>query len=43
MKIRMLLALALVVLAVSGCIVEPGGGYHGHDHGGEYGRGVWRG
>lgn len=44
MKIRMMLALAFTLLAVSACVVEPigGGGHYGggrHD----YGRGVWRG
>ena len=43
MKIRMLLALTLTLLAVSACIIEPiGGGGYGH-HGGGHERGVWRG
>ena len=39
MKLRVLIALACTLLAVSACVVEPygGGGYH------EYGRPVWRG
>jgi hypothetical protein len=48
MKLRVLLALAITLLAVSACVVEPyrggGRGYYGggyHDH--EYGRPVWRG
>jgi len=52
MKIRMFIALALTLLAVSACVVEPvgGGGYYrggysggGYYHGGGYERGVWRG
>jgi len=48
MNMRLFLALALTLLAVSACVVEPvGGGYYrggGHYGGGhEYGRGVWRG
>jgi hypothetical protein len=41
MKIRMLVALVLTLLAVSACVIEPigGRGHYGH----EYGRGVWRG
>jgi hypothetical protein len=44
MKIRMLLALALTLLAVSACVIEPigGRGYYGGDRH-DYGRGVWRG
>jgi hypothetical protein len=44
MKIRMLLALALTLLAISACVVEPigGRGYYGGG-GRDYGRGVWRG
>ena len=43
MKIRMLLALSLTLLAVSACVVEPigGHGYYGGRH--DYERGVWRG
>jgi hypothetical protein len=44
MKLKVLFALALTLLAVSACVVEPygggrgyGGGYH------DYGRPVWRG
>lgn len=44
MKMRMILALALTLLAVSACVIEPidGRGYHG---GGDRdnGRWVWRG
>jgi hypothetical protein len=48
MNVRMLLALALTILAISACVVEPigGRGYGGgHEYGGgrDYGRGVWRG
>jgi len=47
----MFIALALTLLAVSACVVEPvggrgyyGGGYSGggYYHGGGYERGVWR-
>jgi hypothetical protein len=42
MKIRFLIVLALTVLSVSACVVEPGGyrggGYHG-GYGGGYGGG----
>jgi hypothetical protein len=43
MKIRVFLALALTLLAVSACVVEPigGRGYYGGGH--QYERGVWRG
>jgi hypothetical protein len=43
MKIRMLFVLALSLLAVSACVVEPigGRGYYGGGH--QYERGVWRG
>jgi hypothetical protein len=44
----MLVALALTLLAVSACVIEPvghrgyyGGGGYGGGH--DYGRGVWRG
>jgi hypothetical protein len=50
MKIQMLVALMLTLLAVSACVVEPigGRGYYGGGHGyygggHDYGRGVWRG
>jgi hypothetical protein len=48
MNIPTLLALALTLLAVSACIIEPigGRGYYGggHEYGHrDYGRGVWRG
>ena len=53
MKIRMYIVLALTLLAISACVVEPVGGrgyyggYHGGYHGGYYGggyeRGVWHG
>lgn len=53
MKIRTLLALAITLLAVSACVIEPvgGRGYYGGGHeynrgyygGHDYGRGVWRG
>jgi hypothetical protein len=47
MKIRMFIVLALTLLAVSACVVEPIGGGHGYYGGGYYGggheRGVWRG
>jgi len=49
----MFIVLALTALAVSACVVEPGGGYYGGGHGyysGGHGyngsgheRGVWRG
>ena len=48
----MLIVLALTLLAVSACVVEPLGGGHGYYGGGGYGggyygggheRGVWRG
>jgi hypothetical protein len=43
MNIRLFLALALTLFAVSACVVEPMGG-RGHYGGGhEYGRAVWRG
>jgi hypothetical protein len=51
-KIRMFVVLALTMLAVSACVVEPGGyyggghGYYGGGHGyynGGHERGVWRG
>jgi hypothetical protein len=43
MKIRRFLALALTLLTVSACVVEPigGRGYYGGGH--QYERGVWRG
>ena len=53
MKIRMYIVLALTLLAVSACVVEPvggrgyyggyNGGYHGGYYGGGYERGVWHG
>jgi hypothetical protein len=53
MNIRILLAAACIVLALSACVVEPyGGGYYGgayrYEGGGYaqpsgYGRAVWRG
>ena len=46
MKLRVLLALAITLLAVSACVVEPYGGGRGYYGGGgyhEYGRPVWRG
>jgi hypothetical protein len=49
MKIRMYVVLALTLLAVSACVVEPVGGrgyyggYHGGYYGGGYERGVWHG
>jgi hypothetical protein len=44
MKIRMMLAVALTLLAVSACVIEPigGRGYYGGG-GNDYGPGVWRG
>jgi hypothetical protein len=49
----MYIVLALTVLAVSACVVEPiggrgyyggyNGGYHGGYYGGGYERGVWHG
>ena len=46
MKIRVIFALVLALLAVSGCVVAPiggrGGGYYG-GYGGGHERGVWRG
>ena len=43
-KIRLLIVLTLVLLAVSACVVEPiGGGYRGGGWGGhDEGRRVWR-
>jgi hypothetical protein len=43
MKIPMFLTLALTLLVVSACVVEPmgGRGYYGGNH--QYDRGVWRG
>ena len=49
-KIRVFIVLALTLLAVSACVVEPiGGGYHGggggwsgHEGGRDAGRRVWR-
>jgi hypothetical protein len=43
MKIRRFLALALTLLTVSACVIEPigGRGYYGGGH--QYERGVWRG
>lgn len=52
-KTRMFIFLALTMLAVSACVVEPGGyygggyygggyGYYEGDHGGGHERGVWR-
>jgi hypothetical protein len=38
MNVRMLLALALTILAISACVVEPIGG-RGYGGGHEYGRG----
>jgi hypothetical protein len=46
MKLRVLIALACTLLAVSACVVEPYGGGRGYYGGGgyhEYGRPVWRG
>jgi hypothetical protein len=48
MNIPTLFALALTLLAVSACIIEPIGGRGGHGGGHEYGHrdygsGVWRG
>lgn len=52
MKIRMFIVLALTMLAVSACVIEPGGGgrgYYGGGHGyydgghGPYGGGHERG
>ena len=53
MKIRMFIVLALTLLAVSACVVEPvggrgyyggyNGGYYGGYHGGYYGGGYERG
>ena len=49
MKLRLLVALACTLLAVSACVVEPfgdggRGGHYGEGGGGqhEYGRRVWR-
>jgi len=41
MNIRMLVTLALTLLAVSACVVEPmgGRGYYVHGEGGYYGHG----
>jgi hypothetical protein len=46
MTLRMLIALACMLLAVSACVVEPlGGGGYGYGYGGhgeqDYGRRVW--
>jgi hypothetical protein len=41
-KIRTFFALALALLAVSACIIEPGRGGRGY-YGGGHERGVWRG
>jgi len=44
-NIRMIFALALALLAVSACVIEPigGRGHYGGGGGRDYGRGVWRG
>ena len=43
MKIRAFLALALALLAVSACVIEPIGGGHRGYYGEGHERGVWRG
>jgi hypothetical protein len=48
MRLRMFAALALTLLAVSACVVEPRGGYYGGGGGTyygarDYGRPAWRG
>ncbi len=43
MRSRMVFLIAIVALAVAGCVIEPygrGGHYYGDDY---YGRRVWRG
>lgn len=43
MKIRMFIVLALTLLAVSACVIEPiGGGYRGGGWGHDDGHRVWR-